>query len=135
MPAYFLDSSALVKAYRQETGTDRVTQLLKGPDPIIVARLAQVEVSSAIVRRGREGAVAAADLQAALAELDREFSETFDVIELTEEIMARATSLARAHGIRAADAIQLACALIAGASAGEQELELVGSDGELNNAA
>jgi len=135
MAAYFLDSSALVKAYRRETGTDHITQLLGGPDPIVIARLAQVEVSAAIVRRGREGAVSAADIQAVLAELDREFSEVFDVIELTSEIMGRATALTRAHGIRAADAIQLACALTAGKRAGQKELVLVGSDAELNSAA
>ena len=134
MPAYFLDSSALVKAYRREAGTDRLTQLLNGPDPIIVARLAQVEVSSAIVRRGREGGISPADIQAVMAELDRELSDSFDVIELTAAIMARATALARVHGIRAADAIQLACALTAGQGAG-QELVLVGSDAELNGAA
>src|SRR5438045_2028616 len=66
MPAYFLDSSALVKAYRREAGTNRVTQLLSGSDPIMVARLAQVEVSSAIVRRGRAAGYSTRIFQIAL---------------------------------------------------------------------
>jgi predicted nucleic acid-binding protein len=135
MPAYFLDSSALVKAYRREAGTDRVTQLLAGGDPIVVARLAQVEVSSAIVRRGREAGIATADIQAVLAELDRELLNSFDVVELTAAIVARATALTRTHAIRAADAIQLACALSAREAVTPEQLVLVGSDVELNGAA
>jgi hypothetical protein len=109
--------------------------LLNGPESIIVARLAQVEVSSAIVRRGRQGGVSIEHIQAVLTELDRELSQSFNIIELSTEILARAIALTRAHGIRAADAIQLACALAAARGAGQQELVLVGSDTELNGAA
>lgn len=53
MPAYYFDSSALVKRYVAETGTAWVTGLM---DPaagnlLYVARLTGVEVVSAFARR------------------------------------------------------------------------------------
>ena len=135
MPAYFLDSSALVKAYRREEGTQRVLDLLSGSDPLIVARLAHVEVSSAIVRRGRATGIPESDLNAVLAELDREIAESLRVIEINPLVMSRAVELTRKHGLRAADAVQLACALSAVGESPPHELTLVGSDQELNAAA
>src|SRR5687768_1649192 len=127
MPAYFLDSSALVKGYRREEGTQRVLELLGGSDPLVVARLAQVEVSSAIVRRGRAAGISTQDLNVVLAELDREISDSFEVIELNDSVMRRAVELTRLRGLRAADAIQLACALSARGEAPPREVVMVGS--------
>ena len=135
MPRYFLDSSSLVKRYRREQGTERVLELLDGSDPLIISRLAHVEVSSAIVRRGRASGISATDLNDLLGELDREIGSWFEVIELSAPIMTRASALTRAHGLRAADAVQLACALVARDQAPQAELTLVGSDQELNTAA
>lgn len=135
MPAYFLDSSALVKGYRREDGTERILALLSGPDRSIISRLAQAEVSAAIVRRGRSTAVSDEQLNAVLTELDREIADTFTIVELDTAIMARASELTRIHSLRAADAIQLASALEARNSDPQQQLTLVGSGIELNEVA
>jgi predicted nucleic acid-binding protein len=52
-----------------------------------------------------------AQLDPVLRELDREMSQTFEVIELERAVMDCATQLAQAHALRAADAVQLACAI------------------------
>jgi predicted nucleic acid-binding protein len=135
MPVYFLDSSALVKAYRREIGTLRVLELLDGSDLLILSQLAHVEVSSAIARRGQAAGMPVQDLGLVLAELDREISQSFGTIELLPPIMARAVELTRSHRLRGADAIQLACALWAAQLHSQQQLVLVGSDQELNAAA
>jgi predicted nucleic acid-binding protein len=135
MPTYFLDSSALVKAYRREEGTQRLLDLLRGSDPLVVSRLAHVEVSSAIVRRGRATGIPTQDLNAVQAELDREIAESFQVIEFATPVLARAVELTGVHGLRAADAIQLACALSALGETPPHEFTVVGSDQELNAAA
>jgi hypothetical protein len=135
MPIFFLDSSALVKAYRREEGTPRVIELLGGSDPLILARLAQVEVSSALTRRGRSTGTSSVDMDAVLSAVDHEITELFQVIELSTSIMTRAVELTRVHALRAADAIQLACALLAREQAPRQEFIFVGSDQELNAAA
>ena len=60
MAAYFCDSSAIVKRYLQETGTAWVRRLTRrgNPDPIYLARIAAVEVTSAVARRRRGGQLA-----------------------------------------------------------------------------
>ena len=57
MSLYFLDSSALVKRYVTETGSDWIRALT---DPtvrnsLIIARITWVEVLSALAHRWREG--------------------------------------------------------------------------------
>lgn len=68
--------------------------------------------------------------------LDSELRECFEVVELGITVLTRAADLACVHFLRAADAIQLACALIArGDETGDSPLTLVSSDLELNAAA
>lgn len=135
MPDYFLDSSALVKGYRQEVGTSRVNQLLGGPDPLIISQLAHLEVSSALVRRARESRISDQELQQSLHELDREVARSLETIRLDDALIASAIQLTRNHALRAADAIQLACALVARIFRPQHELIFVSADLELNAAA
>ncbi len=100
MPQHFLDSSALLKRYRNETGSQWMLDLSLASDRLVVARLAHVEVTSAIVRRGREPGNTAEQVAVALATLDREVGEIFEVIELEGPVISRAIQLARAHALR-----------------------------------
>lgn len=79
--------------------------------------LARVEVAAALWRKHRTGEI---DLDDALL-LNRAFaadyagtpeeSPRFQVVEIADSAIERAAELAGAHGLRAYDAIQLACAL------------------------
>ena len=136
MARIFLDSSALVKRFILEEGTPRVLELLQAAEPVVVSRLAMVEVACTIVRRTKAGDIATEHLDSVLQTLDSDFRTRFDVIELGGATMMRALDVARTHGLRAADAIQLACALVAkGGQPGSPELVFVSSDTELNAAA
>ncbi len=136
MPRYFLDSSALVKRYRQEVGSRWILELAAPPAQLIVARLAHLEVASAIVRRGRESPEAARQVGRVLATLDSDFANIFQIVELTELVISRALDLVRTHGLRAADAIQLASALFLDPGpAVPVDLWLVSADNDLNAAA
>jgi hypothetical protein len=105
-------------------------------DRLVVARLAHLEVSSAIVRRGREPGNSQAEMTEALEILDREMRDVFEVIELEGTMISRAIELARSHGLRAADSIQLACALLSRPGPRmSPEFYLVSADEELNAAA
>ncbi len=136
MSQHFLDSSALLKRYRQEMGTQWMLDLSGISDRLVVARLAQVEVTSAIVRRGREPGTTAQQIANALATLEADMIKEFKVIEFSQSVVARATVLAKAHALRAADAIQLACALLSRPDApAPADFYLVSADDELNAAA
>jgi predicted nucleic acid-binding protein len=135
MAAYFVDSSALVKRYRQEAGTERIAAVLDSAERIIIARLTQVEVTAAVIRRGRTAAVPAQDIERALTALDQDILNSFDVVELNAEVISQAIDLTRRHALRAADAIQLSCALFARTRAQSSEFFVLSSDQELNSAA
>jgi hypothetical protein len=66
MSRYFLDSSALVKRYRNEVGSQWVLQLLSPQNHLVNHRLSQIEVASAILRRSADG-LSAIQAPAALA--------------------------------------------------------------------
>jgi hypothetical protein len=136
--SYFIDSSALLKLYVEEPGSLRVAQLVEsvGRGAVVISRLTTVEVTSALVRRCRRGDFSADDVTRAIGFLEDDVTTRFQVVELDGAAILRAISLIRRHGLRAADAIQLACALLAaGGRPAEAGLTLVSSDEELNEAA
>jgi predicted nucleic acid-binding protein len=136
MAAYFLDSSALAKRYFEEPGTPRVLEIMQSGDRLVVSRLAVVEVASAGARRARAGGIAPELFDELILALEDDFRRLFEVVELSTAAMTRAVDLTRSHALRAADAIQLASALIArGERSQEYDFALVSSDGELNAAA
>jgi hypothetical protein len=132
----FLDSSALVKRYIDEAGTRRVLEIIESSDRLIVSSLARVEITAALVRRARRGGLSEDHLHDILAALETELREVFEVMELSAAIMTRATDLVRTHALRAADAIQLASALVAmGGPSKASDFTFVSADAELNAAA
>lgn len=136
MPAVSLDSSALVKCYVDESGTESVRERVARSERVCVSRLAQVEVTSALVRRARRVGVDAAIVAAALGAFESDLRQRYTVIELSAAVVARAVDLTRTHALRAADALQLACALLAPTTDDVADrLLLLSCDQELNAAA
>ncbi len=113
MPAYFLDSSALVKRWIQEVGSERVRALtaLGAADRVYVARLAGPEVVGAISRRHRGAGLDEAARKRLIGVVRREIIERIRVVEITPEIWESATSLAAEHALRGADAVHVAAAM------------------------
>lgn len=131
---YYLDSSVLVKLYVEEPGSAVASEFVATAPPgsLATCQLARIEVTSAIERRTRAGDVNSDDAAAILAQLEKDLAARFTVIELANAVVSGACLIARRHGLRAADALHLAAARLAG---GEAELLLLSSDSELNAAA
>jgi uncharacterized protein len=131
--AFYIDSSALLKLYAEEVGSARVEQIVEAAPPaaIFVSRLAAVEITAGLTRRCRGDDLTESDLDQALRWLDDDFVRRFQVVEIGGAVMQRAVALVRQHGLRAADGIQLSCALISAAP----DSTFVSSDTELNAAA
>ena len=68
----YFDASALVKRYVREQGSASVRRLLASDAPA-TARLSEVEVASALIRRSREGAFPLTERDRALAALEPDF--------------------------------------------------------------
>lgn len=140
MAVYFVDSSALVKRYVQETGTLWISSLL---DPtaghaIYVARIAGAEVVAAVARRKRSGELSSDETTTALNQFRLEFTHFYRIIEITPSLIARAMTLAQIRVLRGYDAVQLAAALevnAASLSLGMPAVTLVSADTDLNAAA
>ena len=97
------------------------------------SRLSEVEIVSALARRAREGDIAPADGQRAMAALSADLA-ALHIVELLPEVTAKARVLLQAHALRAVDAIQLASCLYLAEQLGEP-VPFVAFDSRLRSAA
>jgi len=107
----FWDSSAIVPVLLDEPATPVVEALFRDDGNQIVWCLTPVEVESSLTRRGREG------LEPDMEETARAtlglLSKSWQEVVSLETVRTRALRLLRTHPLRAADALQLAAALVA----------------------
>lgn len=108
----FWDSSALVPLYIDEPATDRLRTLLQRDPDVIVWMLSSVEVLSAIARHRRRSKGADDLLHQARLEVLERWSQWSAVTD-AEAVRRRAERLVAVHPLAAADALQLAAALVA----------------------
>jgi len=135
--AFFLDTSTVLKRYVQETGTAWV-QALAAPavgHSLFVVRITLAETVAAITRRERGGSISPQDAATALADFQLDFARQYRVVEVSAGLVAQAATLARRHGLRGYDAVQLAAVLEIHATATDPWLTLLSADLELNTAA
>jgi uncharacterized protein len=127
VPSYFLDSSALVKRYHRERGTEWVQALVevRAHPQLYVSQLAEVEVVAALRRVGRSEGYHPSSVDALvnlfLRHLARSDSSsanpTYLLVPLLPSILSLASTLcnrywdATPNPLRSLDAIQLACAV------------------------
>ena len=109
----YLDTSALVKLYVREAGSDLVRARVRDADRVGTSRVAYPEARAAFSRRRREGALTGAGLRHAVSELDRELG-AYVIVELAEPVARHAGELAERHRLRGFNAIHLASALALG---------------------
>jgi predicted nucleic acid-binding protein len=112
--AYF-DSSALVKRYVTEAGSEWINTLLASADAplIFVSHLTLVEVTCAFARRAREGTLLPQALEDVLRLFEYDVTHRYHVLDVTPATIDTARQLALAQPLRAYDTIQLATAQLA----------------------
>lgn len=114
MASVYLDTSALLKLYVEEDGTERVARAVEEAEDggAIILDLAPLEARSAIRRREREGDIASADANQVLRQIEDDASALFLVQPSTSAVMEEAVRLIDRHPLRAYDALQLAGCLL-----------------------
>lgn len=140
MAAYFVDSSALVKRYVQETGTDWVRGLThrRAGNEILIARITAVEVVSAVARRRTGGLLTAQTASSILYRFRKHLIGRYLLTEMTPSVLSSAMDLANTHALRAYDAVQLAAAIEMNrrwSGPDQAAVTLVSADRQLNGAA
>lgn len=113
MAICFLETSALVKRYIQETGTVWVNGLFApaAGHLLCIAQIAGVETIAAVALRVRRGATIPSDAATALTSFRLDFARGFYRLPADLAVIHRAMDLAEKHGLRGYDAVQLATAL------------------------
>ena len=127
----YWDASALVPLCVTEPSTRTARELTAAG--IVTWSVSAVEIASAIERRTRETRMSVADRVAARMALD-ELSAAWTEITALGPVRDRALRLVATHALRAADAMQLAAALVA-VSDRPQGHDFVCADGRLRQAA
>ena len=111
--AYFLDTSALVKRYVREIGSDWILSIT---DPatdndLTISQITWVEVHSAFARRLRDGSLSAQRFDLIAQKVREDFENEYRVIDVDQTLIETATELVMQHPLRAYDSVQLASAL------------------------
>ncbi len=115
MQSVYLDTSALVKLYVEEDGTERVFALARDPDAqVVILDISLLESRSAVRRRQREGDIGQSDADRILESLERDASSEFLLQPSTSAVVEEANRLVDAYPLRAHDALQLGGCLVFG---------------------
>ena len=134
MKAHYLDSSAWIKRYFREDGSEGIASLFAEDAALTCSRLAIVEVIAGVVRRARHEGISEPLIQTQVGKI-RHDATGIALIELSPPIMSAAEDMAARHGLRGSDAVHLASAISYRAGHSDDELVLVSSDLELLAAA
>jgi hypothetical protein len=107
----FWDSSALVPILLPEARSEALTTLLSTDKEVVMWWATPLECQSALCRRHRDAPLTSLQMRE-MTERLRAFVDHADTIAPTDDVRRRAARLLASHPLRAADALQLAAALI-----------------------
>ncbi len=107
----FWDTSALLPLFVSEKESRRARSWLRRDPVVVVWTLTRVELLSALARRERKEPSAARGLARARAQVLAAWEEWSEIVAL-EPVRRQGERLVAVHPLRAADALQLAAALI-----------------------
>ncbi len=106
----YLDTSALVKLYVQEQGSEMVHKLVDEASVVATSKVAYAEARAALARGFRDGYIEEKDYRQVVAALQNDWPKCL-VIEVTDSLVFLAGELAEKYCLRGFDAIHLASAV------------------------
>ncbi len=105
-----LDTSALVKIYIAEPGSEAIQQRISGQQ-VALSQLTYAETHATFARRRREGLLTATEHQVLSDRFEGDWEAVLQ-IPVSNEVLAFIPGLCKNHPLRGADAIQLAACLM-----------------------
>lgn len=106
----YLDTSALVKLYVRENGSDAVRALVDDASVVATCKVAYPEARAALVRGFREGLLPEKSYHEVVAALQSDWPK-YLALEVSDSLVWLAGELAEKHHLRGFDAIHLAAAV------------------------
>jgi predicted nucleic acid-binding protein len=133
---YFLDSTAFVKLFVQEDGTDAIIRLMEATEDNrkLISAGTPLEIYAALKRRERAGGIAVEDSEAARNILRVESARMVQQ-PLNPAVLEAARQLLDRHELRSSEAIQLGAAVVAREMFHGMEIVFVSADPPLLKAA
>lgn len=129
----YLDSSALVKRYMEETGSNAIELLLTNAEVAVVSRLAYPETLSAITRRHKADDISENDFNKIKQQFKSDW-QALTIIEMHHDVLQFIDKVIDKDALRGADSIHLSSAIWL-KQAMKTEVLFVASDIALLNAA
>lgn len=136
MALYYLETSALVKLYVFELGTERVLGLAAGDaNRFAILSLAQVEFRAAIRRRQRNGEIPDYAADEMIEAFRRHAEGRFLIQSFSDSVLDVALALVDSYALKGYDAVQLAGYLLLRSVSGVEGSTFVCADHALLSAA
>ncbi|HMV43265.1 MAG TPA: type II toxin-antitoxin system VapC family toxin [Leptospiraceae bacterium] len=107
----FFDTSALVKKYIEEDGSDAVSELFQNSDEIALSPITRIEFQSALQRLVNTNVLTQESYEIALAEFTED-SVDYEFISFNSTLEELVIEVIKKYGLRSLDGIQLAAAKI-----------------------
>jgi predicted nucleic acid-binding protein len=105
----FFDSSALAKRYVEEAKSDRVQDILSSAASLTISVICISEIVSALCRRRRERRLTPQQYLSAKKALFADI-EDMSVVNLTDQVIARAIDILEKWPLRSSDSLHIASA-------------------------
>jgi predicted nucleic acid-binding protein len=105
----YLDTSALVKLYAEEAGSEVVQLAVAAADLVATSLMSYAEARSALARKCRGGEIRRAALNRLRQEFERDWAR-LHLLPVNEALVRKAGDLTEEHALRALDALHLATA-------------------------
>lgn len=129
----FADTSALVKLYIPESGSETTRQQFEAASEVVVAVVAYAEARAAFAAHRRSGHFGRGTYTSLIAAFDADWPGLAK-LQITEAICVEAGQFAERYALRGYDGIQMACYAQVARSAGEAEVEFICFDQQLGTA-
>jgi predicted nucleic acid-binding protein len=128
----FFDTSAFVKRYVEEPGSDKVMKICMEAEHIVLSIICLPEIISTLDRLVREAKLSDDEYQHVKNLLFDDF-EDVEVCEITTEVIKYTIGCLDQHPLRAMDALHLGCALVVKpdvfVSSDQRQIEAAGREG------
>lgn len=130
---YYIDTSALVKRYFEEPGTENINRLLAREGIHSTSLLTYAEMLSVFARKHKARDLSTPDYRKAVRQFETEW-KSLHVISLNYDMLTAIRGVVTKHHLRGADGVHLASALYLAHNI-RDEVMMIASDNELLNAA
>ena len=132
MEYLFFDTSALVKRYYEEDGSEKVDELIEDEEStVVISSLSVIETTSAFRRKHNQGEIAQDTMNQLLSIFFEEAIEDFVIVPIDESFMEYSFDLTLTEDLRTLDSLQLSAAL----TVNQEDLNFVSADRKLNTVA